>query len=90
MDIIKEIHVTGEIPSARTEHTANLVGRSTVIVFGGIDGQNEKLNDTYSLDMESLVWQRVPLDSESLSKDQDLVPHKRQSHAACEGGDSLL
>lgn len=69
------------MPCPRTEHTATLVGKSTVIVFGGLDDQNKQLNDSQALDMESQVWKRV------IAK---VLPHVRQSHAACEGNDNLL
>lgn len=39
--IIKEIQVTGDIPTARTEHTATLVDTNTVIVYGGVNGKDE-------------------------------------------------
>jgi Rab9 effector protein with kelch motifs len=47
----------GGAPSARFDHSANLVGGTKMIVFGGWNGQ-DFFNDVYVLDLEIMAWSK--------------------------------
>ena len=47
----------GGAPSSRFEHTANLVGGTKMIFFGGWNG-NDFFNDVYVLDLEIMAWSK--------------------------------
>ncbi|CAI5937384.1 unnamed protein product, partial [Closterium sp. NIES-65] len=48
----------GQIPCARGGHSTAKVG-STVWVFGGEDSKRRLLNDVYSLDLTTFVWDKL-------------------------------
>lgn len=47
----------GGAPTARFDHTANLVGGTKMFVFGGWNG-NDFFNDVYILDLEIMAWSK--------------------------------
>jgi Kelch motif len=55
--LYKEVPTSGSLPPPRTDHTATMVGKNMVI-FGGVNGSNNYLNDIYMLNMEGRVWSR--------------------------------
>lgn len=70
----------GKCPTARAAHSGALMGNK-YFVFGGRDS-HERLNDLYTLDMESLEWQRVAVFSSASSRspsisDRQLTSRRR-------------
>ena len=52
---------TGEVPSCRAWHTANVVGNSSqILFFGGTAGRVNFYNDCYVLDTARQHWFRLP------------------------------
>jgi len=47
----------GGAPSARFDHSSNLVGGTKMIVFGGWNG-NDFFNDVFVLDLEIMAWSK--------------------------------
>ena len=47
----------GGAPTARFDHTANLVGGTKMFVFGGWNG-NDFYNDVFILDLEIMAWSK--------------------------------
>ena len=65
----------GNAPSARGAHAAAWGGCSKMIVFGGINQEAERLNDTWMLvqDTQSLTWRQVAVGSP--------LPEARSGHS---------
>jgi len=47
----------GGAPSARFEHSSNLVGGTKMFVFGGWNGE-DFFNDVFVLDLEIMAWSK--------------------------------
>eukprot|EP01095_Lingulamoeba_sp_RSL-Kostka_P007809 TRINITY_DN2541_c0_g1_i1.p1 TRINITY_DN2541_c0_g1~~TRINITY_DN2541_c0_g1_i1.p1 ORF type:complete len:217 (-),score=56.57 TRINITY_DN2541_c0_g1_i1:443-1093(-) len=71
--------VTGDVPCARSCHSATAVG-SKIYIFGG--GQNnQSFNDVYALDTEKLAWSNINTKGEA--------PMTRGYHTASLIGDKI-
>lgn len=70
--LYKEVPTSGSLPQARTDHTANVIGKN-MIVFGGVTSTNVYLNDIFILNLEARVWARFDFKGES--------PSPRTGHA---------
>lgn len=74
--IIRKLDTAGDIPKARFGHTANLVDKNRVVLFGGATGDagNYRItNDTYELQLDTLTWTFL---------DTSQQPSARAAHAA--------
>lgn len=54
------LHCTGAGPSPRSNHVAVLYDDRTLFIFGG-SSKSKTLNDLYSLDFETMVWNRIKI-----------------------------
>jgi len=75
------VQTAGSLPPPRSDHTAQMLG-SLMLVFGGISGENQHLNDLFVLDMHKLLWTCVRTQGER--------PSERIGHAAVVCGEDLL
>lgn len=71
---------TGEAPSPRYGHTANLWNKK-MYIFGGWNGK-EYFNDIITFDLEKMVWSKLQASGNP--------PTPRQGHASCVVGHSLI
>src|SRR5690606_26158153 len=69
----KKLHITGEIPNRRSEHTA-VVDDHYMIVFGGMNNE-DILNDVVVMNFKNLKWEILKCHGD--------VPTARCSHSAC-------
>lgn len=53
-----QIKVQGEVPPARSQHTAVLVD-TFMIIFGGVGATKNYFNDMYALDLKSFTWHKI-------------------------------
>ena len=51
--------MSGNIPEPRSHHAAEIIFGNQMIVYGGMNQQNEILNDVHVLDLERMHW-RIP------------------------------
>jgi Rab9 effector protein with kelch motifs len=72
---------TGEKPSPRAWHTANVIGKY-IVVFGGTAGRLSFYNDVYVLDTEKMHWFKVDVQGEQ--------PAPRCSHTSTWNGSKLI
>eukprot|EP00397_Hematodinium_sp_SG-2012_P001957 GEMP01001962.1.p1 GENE.GEMP01001962.1~~GEMP01001962.1.p1 ORF type:complete len:795 (+),score=125.88 GEMP01001962.1:297-2681(+) len=73
---VRKLETSGDIPKARFGHTANLVDKNRVVLFGGATGDagNYRItNDTYQLQLDTLKWTFL---------DTTQLPTARAAHAA--------
>lgn len=77
-------NTTGKAPTARSGHSATVVGRQ-IYVFGGSDGF-KMLGDLYALDTATFTWTEVT----TRTADPALVPSARAGHAAVRMPGKLL
>jgi hypothetical protein len=68
-------------PSARFGHSANLVGNSKMLIFGGWNGK-DYFNDVYILDLEVMAWSQPQCSGKP--------PTPRQGHTAVQMGKSII
>jgi len=67
-----QMEAKGDVPAARSAHTAVVEGKS-MYIFGGWNGNN-CMNDMYELNLETQIWSRVEYTGEA--------PGTRCSHGA--------
>ena len=77
----KPVQASGSLPPPRSDHSAQVLG-NLMLVFGGISGENQHLNDLFALDMAKMEWLCVRSQGES--------PSERIGHAAVVCGEDLL
>jgi N-acetylneuraminic acid mutarotase len=53
------IQTQGTGPSARTRHTAVLLGSSSMLVFGGCNSAGVFFNDAYQLSLDTWTWTKL-------------------------------
>ena len=71
---------TGEAPSPRYGHTANLYNKK-MYIFGGWNGKTY-FNDVVTFDLEKMAWSKLETGGPS--------PIPRQGHASCVVGHNLI
>lgn len=71
---------TGEAPSPRYGHTADLYNRK-MYIFGGWNGKNY-FNDVHVFDLEKMAWSKLQTNG--------TPPAPRQGHASCVVGQNLV
>jgi len=69
----------GESPSARSAHTAIVVGNS-MYVFGGWNGVH-CMNDLHELNFETLTWSLICADTSTASRMSGSANHRHSIHA---------
>lgn len=67
--------VTGKKPCPRAGHTA-VIMNNLLVVFGGTDNDNVRLQDTWVFDLKSTIWNELKANPSSV----DLRP--RNGHSA--------
>ena len=72
----------GLLPKARASHSAVIRG-NTMIIFGGCDLDNEKLNDLWIYDLLSNTWQEIQTDPVN-------SPLPRSGHSASMAGERMM
>lgn len=75
------IKTSGSAPPPRSDHSAQMLAQ-LMLVFGGISGENQYLNDLFALDMNKMEWTCVRTQGER--------PSERIGHAAAISGEDLL
>lgn len=68
-------------PKARAGHSAVIVG-DTMVIFGGRDEDNNKLNDLWLFNFSTYFWEPIRVD--------DPLPLPRSGHSACMYKDMML
>jgi len=68
-------------PTARFSHTANVIGGSRMLIFGGWNGK-AFFNDLYILDLEVMAWSQPTCNGPA--------PSPRMGHTAIQIGTNLL
>ena len=64
------------MPCPRSGHSAVLYGTSQMVVFGGKDDENNKLDDIWEFDFDTFRWTEYkPTD--------EVMPLSRSGHSAC-------
>jgi len=53
----KQLTTTGEVPEARSQHSATIV-KNSMIIIGGSNATTH-FNDTYALSLDTLVWTKI-------------------------------
>ena len=76
--------VAGVLPCARSGHSATIYKHSMVI-FGGSDSENTRLNDVWLFDLHLNMWSHL-----LLSKRNQHEPRPRAGHSACLIHDDFL
>ncbi len=71
----------GGAPTARFDHSANLVGGTKMFVFGGWNGE-EFFDDVYILDLEIMAWTKPTCTGPA--------PVKRKGHCSILIGTNLV
>ena len=46
------------LPPARWRHTATLTSQTSLMVFGGFLSHDERLNDMWLFDMQTISWEQ--------------------------------
>lgn len=72
----EEVKVTGEQPCPRVGHSTVVHG-ATLIVFGGRDEDNNKLNDMWELNISAGSWTEIKPSTD------DPLPLPRSGHKTC-------
>jgi hypothetical protein len=75
----KELRPQGDLPPPRAHHTAVLLAKSQMIVYGGIH-----LDDMWTYSIDGNSWAKV---QQSSTHDDSRMPGKRHGHSAVEGAD---
>ncbi len=71
---------TGEAPTPRFNHSANLWNKK-MYIFGGWNGK-DFFNDILTFDLERMIWSKL--------ETSGIPPIPRQGHASCVVGDNLI
>ncbi len=80
----ERLPTTTPCPSPRASHSALLRGQTEMYIFGGRDEDNEKLNDLWVFNLDTLRWTQV--------KPVNQPPTPRCGHSASMygGGDMMM
>ena len=86
-NFITKLSTFGNLPVAKFGHTATLVSKDQVIIFGGASGNADTFsitNEAYCLSIEenSLSWTKL--------NNTGTIPCPRAAHASCKIDDSKL
>ncbi len=65
----------GQVPTARTNHSAVLIAPGHVLIFGGCNAQGQLFNDAYVLDTMTFTWHRP--------NELNRAPAPRYHHRCC-------
>ena len=71
-------------PMERVGHSAVLHNDKTLVVFGGKNEDNEKMNDTWTFDLSTKTWTKIEI------ADKDSIPSHRSGHSAVMSGDYMM
>uniref|UniRef100_A0A3B5ALD7 tRNA wybutosine-synthesizing protein 4 n=1 Tax=Stegastes partitus TaxID=144197 RepID=A0A3B5ALD7_9TELE len=72
---VEQLVCTGDPPSPRWRHTATVVGRNFVCIFGGKNESEAALGDSFFLSLDQQHWTEMPVGG--------AAPEARHSHSAC-------
>ncbi|CAG8473683.1 6927_t:CDS:1 [Paraglomus occultum] len=75
------IYVKGKRPSKRNDHSASLWNGNKLVIFGGMDDEDEYCNDVVILDLETMTWERPEV--------RGYIPQGRAKHSATIYNDKL-